>query len=85
MNKIIELKQKYSITCFIIIIINCDNIEDDNYFNENNKCLFIIKKVENYENQLSKNQVDNNLDYKNEFDIILHLWTFKTPTLTLKK
>ena len=36
MNKIIELKQKYSITCFIIIIINCDNIEDDNYFNENN-------------------------------------------------
>jgi hypothetical protein len=75
MNKIIELKQKYCIKCFVIIIINCDNIEDDNYFNENNKCLFIIKKVANYENQLSKNQVDNNLDYKNEFDIILKYFT----------
>jgi len=75
MNKIIELKQKYNINCFIIIIINCDNIEDNNYYNEADKCLFIIKKVENYENQLSKNKLDNHLDYKKEYDIILKYFT----------
>ena len=75
MNKIIELKQKYSINCFIIIIINCDNIEDNHYYNEADKCLFIIKKVENYENQLSKNKLDNHLDYKKEYDIILKYFT----------
>jgi len=43
MNNIVELKIKYNIKCFIIIIINCDNIEDSEYYNEVDKCLFIIK------------------------------------------
>jgi hypothetical protein len=71
-NKLIEVKKKYSIEFFLIIIINCDNVEDTHYYNEDNKCLFIIKKVENYENQHSKYKTDNNLnlDYEKEFNII---------------
>ena len=76
MNNIVELKTKYDIKCFIIIIINCDNIEDSEYYNEVNKCLFIIKKVENYETQYTKYQTDNNLNYEKEFNIISKYFTF---------
>ena len=75
MNNIVELKIKYSIKCFIIIIINCDNIEDSEYYNEVDKCLFIIKKVENYETQYTKYQTDNNLNYEKEFNIISKYFT----------
>ena len=75
MNNIIELKNKNNIKCLIIIIINCDNIEDSEYYNELNKCLFIIKKVENYETQYTKYQTDNNLNYEKEFNIILKYFT----------
>jgi hypothetical protein len=75
MNEIIKVKQKYSIPCFIIIIINCDNIEDSNYYNEEYKCLFIIKKVDNYERQYSKYHVDNELNYEKEFNVILNYFT----------
>ena len=77
MNNIIELKKKYCIKCFIIIIINCDNNEDNNYYNEVDKCLFIIKKVENYKTQYSKYQTDNNLNYEKEFNIILNYFTLR--------
>ncbi len=58
-----------------IITINCDNIEDSEYYNEVDKCLFIIKKVENYETQYSKYQTDNNLNYVKQFNIILKYFT----------
>jgi len=70
MINIIELKNKYLIKCLLIIIINCHNITDRNYYNEVDKCLFIIKKVENYETQYSKYKTDNNLNYEKEFNII---------------
>ena len=76
MNNILELKIKYSIKCFMIIIINCDNIKDSEYYNEVNKCLFIIKQVENYETQYTKYQSDNNLNYEKEFNIISKYFTF---------
>jgi hypothetical protein len=80
MNKIIALKHKYYIHCFIIVIINCDNIYDTHYYNEQDKCLFIIKKVENYEMQRSKCRTDNNVnsenDYKKEYNIILDYFSF---------
>ena len=75
MNNILELKNKYDIKCFIIIIINCDNIEDSEYYNEVDKCLFIIKKVENYETQYTKYQTDNNLNYEKEFNNISKYFT----------
>ena len=75
MNGIIEEKKKNKITCFIIILINCDNIEDSNYYNEVDKYLFIIKKVENYETQYSKYKTDNNLNYEKEFNVISNHFT----------
>lgn len=76
MNNIIELKKKYDVKCFIIIIINCDNIEDNEYYNELDKCLFIIKKVENYETQCcSRHGTENNSTYEKEFDIISKYFT----------
>jgi len=76
MNNILELKKRYDIKCFIIIIINCDNIADNNYYNEQDKCLFIIKNVENYETQYSKYETDNNLNYEKEFNVISNHFTF---------
>lgn len=77
MNNILEIKRKYGITCFIIIIITCNNIEDNHYYNEQDKCLFIIKKVENYKKQYAKYQTDNNLNYENEYNIILNYFTLE--------
>ena len=75
MNNILELKKQNDIKCLIIIIINCDNIEDSEYYNEVDKCLFIIKKVENYETQYTKYQRDNNFSYEKEYNIILKYFT----------
>ena len=77
-NNIIELKKRYNINCFLIIIINCDNIEDSHYYNETEKCLFIIKNVENYETQYTKYDLDNevkHLNYEKEFNVILNHFT----------
>ena len=47
MNNILEIKKQNDIKCIIILIItNCANIDDCEYFYEENKCLFINKKVE---------------------------------------
>jgi hypothetical protein len=76
MNNIIKLKELYNINCFIIIIIHCDNIEDIHFYNQVDKCLFIVKKVENYETQTSKYENDNNnLNYEKEFNIISNYFT----------
>jgi hypothetical protein len=74
MYNMIELKKKYNINCFIIVIIPCDDREDNHYYYELNKCLFIVKKVENYDTQYSKYIIDNNMhhvDFTNEYNIIL--------------
>ena len=70
MNKIIEDKQKYGIECFLIIIINCYNTEENTYYNDVDKCLFITKNVEDYKTQYSKYGTDNNFNYEKEFNII---------------
>ena len=75
MDNILKLKKQNNIKCLIIIIINCDNIEDNKYYNEIDKCLFIIKKVENYETQYNKYQTDNKLNYEKEFNIISTYFT----------
>lgn len=80
MNTILELKKQNDIKCILIVIMNCDNIEKNEYYNELDKCLFIIKKVENYETQYSNTQIDNNLDvnsknYDEEFNIISKYFT----------
>jgi hypothetical protein len=79
-NTIVELKKRYSIKCLLIIIINCDNIDDEHEYNETEKCLFIIKKVENYETQYTKYNIDNevkHLNYENEFNVILNHFTLQ--------
>jgi len=75
-NNVVDVKNKNNINCFIIIIINCDNVNDNHFYNKADKCLFIIKKVENYESQYLKYQIDNNLNYEKEFNIILDHFTF---------
>ncbi len=80
MNGIVELKKKYGINCFLILIIHCDNVEDNTHYNEEDKCLFIIKKGDDYETQNSKYKIDNDMPnndyYKKEFDIISNYFTF---------
>jgi len=78
MNRIIEIKKQNNIECFIIMIINSDNAEENVYYNEMEKFLFLIKKVESYDIQFSKYQSDNenNINYKNEFNIIADYFTF---------
>lgn len=75
MDYILELKKQNNIKCILIMIITCDNIEDSEYYNEVEKCLFIIKKVENYDTQYAKYQTDNNLNYKKEFNTISKYFT----------
>lgn len=77
MNKVINFKKKYFIEFFIIIIINCDNMENNFYYNKMDKCLFIIKNVENYTKQFSEHEIDNNfLNYEREFHVILNYFSF---------
>ena len=57
--------------------MNENNLDNNEYYNEVDKCLFIIKKVENYETQYNKYQTDNNLNYEKEFNIILKYFTLQ--------
>lgn len=75
-NKIIDLKKIYEINCYLIIIINSDTIEENVYHKDSDKCLFIIKSVENYETQYSKYKTDNNLNYEKEFTILSEYFDF---------
>lgn len=77
-DNLIEIKKKYNINCAIIFIINCDNIEKDNHFYDYiNNCLFIIKKVDNYHTQFYNTRTDNNLNYENEYNIMLTYFDFQ--------
>jgi hypothetical protein len=75
-NKIIEIKNTNNINCYIIVIINHDTLVNSHTFDENNKCLFIIRKVENYETQKLKYGVDNSSGYQDEYKIILNYFEF---------
>ena len=70
MNEITEMKKKYKNNCFLIMIICSDNLDDNHYYHQDHKCLFIIKKVENYDiqrrNYKTDNKLINNLNYDNE-------------------
>ena len=73
-NEMIDLKKKYDITCFLIVIITCDNRDDTHFYYELDKCLFIVKKVQNYDDQYYNYLTENNTyyyDYTNEYNTIL--------------
>ena len=67
---VFDLKNKYMIKSYIVIIIHSSSIEESHYF-ENN-ILFIVKKVNSYKVQLETKGIDNNrLKYKKVILIIL--------------
>lgn len=76
MKNIIELKKKYNMRCFVIIIMNCNTNEESEYYNEEEKSLFVVKKVENYEIQYHKYKTDNNFNYTQEFNVISKYFDF---------
>jgi hypothetical protein len=77
MNDIIRMKQKYNIVSFLTMILCCDNLEDTHFYNESNKCLFIVKKVEDYETQYSRYRTDNNYSYDKEYNLISQYFDFQ--------
>ena len=70
-----NLKKKYNINCYIIIIICSDKL-DDNYSLENN-ILYIIKKVNDYKHQYHYYGTDNDLNYDKEYNIINKIFNMK--------
>jgi hypothetical protein len=76
MNKIFDLKKKYNINCYTIMIMCCDQLDDTEYLNEENKCLFIIKRVppyvcfEPYGTDCNINW-GNSLNFTNQYNTIL--------------
>lgn len=74
-ENIYNLKKKYNINCYIIIIICSDKLDDD-YIFENN-ILYIIKKVNDYNYQYHNNGTDNNLNYDKEYNIINKIFNMK--------
>jgi hypothetical protein len=52
-------------------------VEDSEYYNALDKCLFIIKKVEDYDTQYAKYKIDNDLNYTREFNIIKKYFTLR--------
>jgi len=78
-NKMTELKIKYGIHCFLIVIIPCDNGDDTHFYNETDKCLFIVKQVENYSHQYYHYRTDNDtssVNFDKEYNIILNYFNF---------
>ena len=66
---VFDLKNKYMIKSYIVIIVHSSSIEESHYF-ENN-ILFIVKKVNSYKVQLETKGIDNNrLKYKKELEIL---------------
>ena len=79
-ERLIELKKSYDIKCFLIVIICCDTINRNFFYNKlEDKCLFIIKNVENYKTQCLKYNLENALEYynyDNDFKILSDHFTF---------
>ena len=78
-QKIYDMKKKYNINCYIIIIICSDKLDD--YYIFENDILYIIKKVDNYNCQYhSKVGTDNNLNYDKEYNIIKKIFNLELMT-----
>jgi len=60
-NIVRALKKQKHIDCYIIIIICSDRFDDDYAFEDD--ILFIIKRVESYDQQLKKYHVDNDINF----------------------
>lgn len=66
-KKIYDMKKKYNINCYIIIIICSDRL-DDNYIFEND-ILFIIKKVDDYSYQVRDFEGNAGVDGRGKNDV----------------
>lgn len=75
---ILNLKAKFNIACYLIVIICCDNMDD--HYEFENDILYIIKRVKDYDYQLTNcTGTDNNvhtLDYTRENNIIRNVFNF---------
>ena len=75
-KKIYDLKTKYNINCYIIIIV-CSDKFNDTYSFENN-ILYIVKKVKDYNYQYHhEHGTDNNLDFTKEFNTIKKIFNLE--------
>ena len=70
-----NLKNKYNINCYIIIIV-CSEKWNNDYTFENN-ILYIIKKVKNYNYQYNNYGTDNNLNYEKKNKIINKIFSLE--------
>ena len=70
MNNMLQKKREHNIKCYIIVIVACDNIENAQHFFEEDKTLFIVKKVDDYDTQYAEYGLDTILNYENEFNVI---------------
>lgn len=78
-QNIITMKHKYQIPYYLIMIICTDCISSQHFYFEKDRCLFIIKNVENYETQLHKYETENNISHHNydqEYKIITDHFDF---------
>ena len=80
MNNMIQLKQLYSINTYVVVVVCCDNLDNVQYFKEN--FLFIIKRVEPYDLQITQgDKSDNNFYYANEINIMKQYFNFQLVPL----
>lgn len=73
-----NLKKKYNINSYLIIIVCSFSLKEDIIF-ENN-ILFIIKKVDSYDYQFNNYKTDNNYDFDEEYKIIEKFFKFNLKT-----
>ena len=69
-----ELRTKYSIETYMVIIVCSSNV--NNCYTFRNKVLYIVKKVKDYEYQFKHYKTDNNLNYDREFTIMSKYFMF---------
>lgn len=77
-KKIFNLKKKYNINCYIIIIIYSKNLNDDYTFD--NDILYIIKNLDSSCKQNDKSIITNGLNYNKEYNIINEIFNIKLMT-----
>ena len=84
-----ELKKKYNINSYLIVIVYCsDNISKSYILNNENKCLFILKKCDTLNKQLKINEIENEHDllnydliYGKEYEIMNKIYNFQIVEL----
>ena len=73
MDYVLNIKKKYNIHTYLIIIINCGRV--GRFFI--NGCLFILKKVKSYDLQFLEKNADNNLNFDDEYNVIKEYFDFQ--------